>query len=141
MDNVSKEILKFYTQWWNADYKSKWLIILLTAHFVMLIVCLFGVVFFIVWSISYIIFIILYSISMIIKILDPILTVIHLWICKRLVDLNCYPLLSFLNNTKSSNIICHYTKDQGNVILYLKLMPINIKSSIISALIQNKYCF
>src|SRR5688500_4463844 len=98
MDNVSKEILKFYTQWWNPDYKSKWLIIWLTAClfiipivclsaclFIIPIVCLFGIVFFIVWSILYIIFIILYSISMIIKILDPILTVIHLWICKRLV--------------------------------------------------------
>ena len=131
MNNYIKDI-ESYLDDLSFNYKrtNKW--ILIGSSFIIIpVICLFTLIFFILYPI-------LYLMLFIINLLLPILTLIHLWLGKRLVDLNCYHLLYYLHTTDD---ISAYAEDQGNVKIYLMLTPTNMDYSISPALHRTKLLY
>lgn len=131
MDNYMKDI-KYYLD--NLSFKMGLIGCFLLLILIIPFLCLLTLTLFIIWPIACILYLILF----IFNLLLPILTLVQLWLGKRLVDLNCYPLLYYFNTTDD---ISGYAEDQGNVKAYLMLTTTNIDYSISQALHRNKLLY
>lgn len=132
MNNYMKDMESYLDNLsFNYKHSGKWVLIWINIILTR-ILGLFTLTLFVIW--------ILYLISFIFNLLSPILTLVQLWLCKRLVDLNCYTLLYYFNPQHDK--VFYYAFDQGRVRICLILRPDNdIDYSISFALYNDKILY